>query len=208
MIVALTGMDGNATVSDLAEDLAMLRVAAGSRVLLVSPNPGAYDPQLYDDLVIDASQRDADAINAPARSTETAAHPAADAGADAALARAAVIVALVRPADIEQGDHAGFLARLRRARHANPGARVLVTVAHGSRPLTPHQTGCLLVFVAQIPGARLADTLELDQRGATYHSHHSELELDCRKTAYVLCAPEVRHLYSEVFRGGAARACN
>ena len=183
MIVALTGMDGNGTVSDLAEDLAMLRVAAGSRVLLVSPNPGAYDPQLYDDLVIDASDRDA----------------------DAALARAAVIVALVRPADIEQGHHADFLTRLRRAQEANPCARVLVTVAHGSEPLTPHQTGCLLVFVAQIPGARLADTLELDQRG-TYHSHHSELELDSRKTAYVLCAPEVRHLYSEVFRGRAASA--
>lgn len=192
MIVALTGMDGNGAVSDLAEDLAMLRVAAGSRVLLVSPNPGAYDPQLYDDLVIDASRRNASA-------------DVADVADQDALARAAVIVALVRPAEIEQGRHAAFLARLRQAQAANPCARVLVTVAHGSEPLTPHQTGCLLVFVAQIPGARLADTLELDQRG-TYHSHHSELELDSRKTAYVLCAPEVRHLYSEVFRGRAVRA--
>ncbi|WP_070272470.1 hypothetical protein [Duganella sp. HH101] len=190
MIVALTGMDGNGAVSDLAEDLAMLRVAAGSRVLLVSPNPGAYDPQLYDDLVIDASRRDADAGGA---------------SDDDPLARAAVIVALVRPAEIEQGHYAAFLARLRQAQEANPCARVLVTVAHGSEPLTPHQTGCLLVFVAQIPGARLADTLELDQRG-TYHSHHSELEQGSRKTAYVLCAPEVRHLYSEVFRGRAVRA--
>ena len=79
-----------------------------------------------------------------------------------------------------------------------------MAVAHGSEQLSPYQTGCLLVFVAQIPGARLADMLELDE--GRYHSHHSELELDARKTAYVLCAPEVRHLYSEVFRGGATRA--
>jgi hypothetical protein len=181
MIVALTGMEDNPGVSDLAEDLAMLRVAAGSKVLLVSPNPGAYDPQLYDDLVIDASDR----------------------GTDAALARAAVIVALVRPEELEQRNHAALLERVRRAQDTNPRARVLVTVAHGSQALSAHQTGCLLVFVAQLPGARLADTLVLDDHGA-YHSHHSELELDSRKTAYVLCAPEVRHLYSEVFRRSAS----
>jgi hypothetical protein len=38
MIVALTGEDGDSAVADLAEDLAMLRVAAGKRVLLVAPS--------------------------------------------------------------------------------------------------------------------------------------------------------------------------
>ena len=182
MIVALTGNnehDGNHAVSDLAEELALLRVAAGNRVLLVCPEPCAYDPQLYDDLVIDASH-----------------NQARDA---ASLAGAAVIVALLRRADLEHQDHAALLARLREASAANPGARLLVTVAHSSEPLTPHQTGCLLVFVAQLPGARLADTLVLDHD--TYHSHHSAFEADAYKTANVLCAPEVRHLYRQVFSG-------
>jgi hypothetical protein len=178
MIVALTGMDGDGAVSDLAEDLAMLRVAAGKRVLLVSPNPGPYDPQLFDDLLIDASQR----------------------GEDRALARAAVIVVLLRPEEPEQNGHQLLLDRLRTAQLANPGAQVLVTVAHGRRPLSPHQTGCVLVFVAQLRHARLADTLVLDDDGGSYHSHHSELELDVYKTDRKLCAPEVRHLYREIFR--------
>lgn len=180
MIVALTGMDGNQDVSDLAEELALLRVAAGNRVLLVCPDPGAYDPQLYDDLVIDASHL----------------------SGNAALARAGVIVALLRREELERPNHAALLERLRDAQHANPGARVLVTVAHGSVPLSAHQTGCLLVFVAQLPGARLADMLILDEQGA-YHSHHSELEPAMYKCANVLCAPEVRHLYREVFRAGS-----
>ena len=180
MIVALTGMDGNQDVSDLAEELALLRVAAGNRVLLVCPDPGAYDPQLYDDLVIDASHL----------------------SGNAALASAGVIVALLRREELERPNHAALLERLRDAQRANPGARVLVTVAHGSVPLSAHQTGCLLVFVAQLPGARLADMLILDEQGA-YHSHHSELEPAMYKCANVLCAPEVRHLYREVFRSGS-----
>lgn len=177
MIVALTGNDNNDSVADLAEELALLRVAAGNRVLLVCPEPCAYDPQLYDDLVIDASH---------------------DTARDAAsLAGAAVIVALLRHEDLEHRDHAALLARLRAASAANPGARMLVAVTHGRQPLTPHQTGCLLVFVAQLPGARLADTLVLDRD--TYHSYHSALEADAYKTANVLCAPEVRHLYRQVF---------
>ena len=182
MIVALTGMDGNRDVSDLAEELALLRVAAGNRVLLVCPDPGAYDPQLYDDLVVDASRR----VDRGASS------------ADAALARAGVIVALLRREELERPNHEPLLDRLREAQRANPGARILVTVAHGSVPLSAHQTGCVLVFVAQLPGARLADMLILDEQGA-YHSHHSELEPEMYKTANVLCAPEVRHLYREVF---------
>jgi len=190
MIVALTGMDGNRDVSDLAEELALLRVAAGNRVLLVCPDPGAYDPRLYDDLVVDASPI-ADAgispVPAPARVK-----------ADAALARASVIVALLRREELELSDHAPLLERLRAAQSANPGARILVTVAHGSVPLSAHQTGCVLVFVAHLPGARLADMLILDGQGG-YHSHHSELEPEMYKCPNVLCAPEVRHLYREVF---------
>jgi hypothetical protein len=182
MIVALTGVDGDSAVADLAEDLAMLRVAAGKRVLLVAPNPGVYDAQLYDDLVVNASPQ-----GAPR--------------ADAALARASVILALLQPEALEQADAcATLLARLRLAQRANPGSRVLVTVAHGRRALTAHQVGCLLVLVAQLPHARLADTLVLDEDATTYHSRHSELELQAYKQDRRLCAPEVRHLYREIFR--------
>jgi hypothetical protein len=177
MIVALTDADGDSAVADLAEDLAMLRVAAGKRVLLVSPNPGPYDAQLYDDLVINASQRD-----------------------DLALARAAIILALLRPDTLERDGCADLLARLQTAQRVNPSAQVLVTVAHGRRPLSAHQAGCVLVFVAQLPRARLADTLVLEDGHDTYHSRHSELELQAYKEDRKLCAPEVRHLYREIFR--------
>ncbi|TFW28841.1 hypothetical protein [Duganella callida] len=187
MNLALTGTDGDSAVADLAEDLAMLRVAAGKRVLLVSPNPGAYDARLYDDLVIDASYL-------------SAAHVAANAKADAALARAGVILALLRPEALERDGCAALLSRLQMAQRANPAARVLVAVAHGRKPLTPHQAGCVLVFTAQLPHARLADTLVLDDAADTYHSRHSELELSAYKEDRKLCAPEVRHLYREIFR--------
>ncbi|NYE61894.1 hypothetical protein FHW58_003101 [Duganella sp. 1224] len=177
MIVALTGEDGDSAVADLAEDLAMLRVAAGKRVLLVSPNPRPYDAQLFDDLVIDASLR----------------------SQDTALARASVILALLRPEALERDGCAELLARLKVMQSVNPAARVLVTVAHGRRPLTAHQAGCVLVFVAQLPHARLADTLVLEDGHDTYHSRHSELELQAYKEDRKLCAPEVRHLYREIF---------
>ncbi|MYN30695.1 hypothetical protein [Duganella levis] len=177
MIVALTGEDGDSAVADLAEDLAMLRVAAGKRVLLVSPNPRPYDAQLFDDLVIDASLR----------------------SQDTALARAGVILALLRPEALERDGCAELLARLKVMQSVNPSARVLVTVAHGRRPLTAHQAGCVLVFVAQLPHARLADTLVLEDGHDTYHSRHSELELQAYKEDGKLCAPEVRHLYREIF---------
>jgi hypothetical protein len=186
MIIALTGMEGNGAVSDLAEQLAMLRCSAGSKVLLVSdPRAEGMAPNAahYDDIVIDAS--------------------GCGAGADAAaLDGAGVIVALIRPAELEQRNHTALQQRLRQAQAANPGARVLVAVGHSSAPLSPHQVGCILVFVAQIASARLADTLVLDEHGA-YHPRHSELELDAYKTEDALCAPEVRHLYRQVFRGAA-----
>lgn len=177
MIVAVTGVDGDSAVADLAEDLAMLRVAAGKRVLLVSPHPGPYDPQLFDDLVVNAALR----------------------CQDAALARAGVILALLRPGALERDGCAELLARLKVIQNVNPAARVLVTVAHGRRPLSAHQAGCVLVFVAQLPHARLADTLVLEDGQDTYHSRHSELELHAYKQDQKLCAPEVRHLYREIF---------
>jgi hypothetical protein len=181
MIVALTGVDGDSAVADLAEDLAMLRVTAGKRVLLVSPNPGHYDPELFDDLVIHA----------------------AACGQDVALARANVILALLRPAALERDGCAELLARLKRMHSANPSAQVLVAVAHGRRPLTAHQAGSVLVFVAQLPRARLADTLVLEDGQNTYHCRHSELELPAYKQDQRLCAPEVRHLYREIFPASA-----
>lgn len=189
MIVALTGVDGDSAVADLAEDLAMLRVAAGKRVLLVAPNPGPYDAQLYDDLVVNA------------------AHPADCSAPASALARASVVLVLLRPESLERDDGAAMLARLKRLQSVNPCVRILVTVAHGRLPLTAHQAGCLLVFVAQLPQARLADTLVLEDGHDTYHSRHSELALAVHKQDRKLCAPEVRHLYQEVFRPLPAAAC-
>lgn len=181
MIVAVTGAEGDSAVADLAEDLAMLRVAAGKRVLLVSPHPGAYDPQLFDDLLIIAAQR----------------------SQDAALARAGVILALLRPESLERDGCAELLARLKVMQSINPSARLLVTVAHGRRALTAHQAGCVLVFVAQLPHARLADTLVLEDGQDTYHSRHSELEPPAYKQDHKLCAPEVRHLYRQIFPADA-----
>jgi len=91
-------------------------------------------------------------------------------------------------------------ARLLAAQRANPNVRVLATVAHGRHPLTAHQAGCVLVFVAQLPNARLADTLVLADGEDSYHSRHSELELQAYKEDRKLCAPEVRHLYREIFQ--------
>jgi hypothetical protein len=65
----------------------------------------------------------------------------------------------------------------------------------------------VLVFVAQLAHARLADTLVLADGEDCYHSRHSELELPAYKQDCRLCAPEVRHLYREIFRplaGGEA----
>lgn len=112
-----------------------------------------------------------------------------------------MILTLLQPQSLEQPDvYAALLARLQLAQRANPAARLLVTVAHGRRPLTAHQAGSLLVFVAQLPQARLADTLVLDDSADTYHTRHSELALPVHKRDRKLCAPEVRHLYREIFR--------
>jgi hypothetical protein len=51
---------------------------------------------------------------------------------------------------------------------------------------TPHEVGCVLVFVAQIAPARLVDTLMLDCDGGTYRP--------CRGSNEGL-----RHLYRQVF---------
>lgn len=127
-------------------------------------------------------------------------------GQDAAPARASVILALLRPETLERDGCAELLARLKVMQSGNPAARVLVAVAHGRRPLTAHQAGCVLVFVAQLPRARLADTLVLEDGQDTYHSRHSALEPQAYKQDHKLCAPEVRHLYREVFLALARRS--
>ena len=175
MKIAITGIEGDSAISDLAEDLAMLRMAAGKRVLLVPPNPRTYDEQLFDDQVIDAS------------SSETS------------LIQADVIVTLLRPDVLGSAEEAILLARLQRVQSFNPSARVLIAIAHGRRPLSSHETGCLLVFVAQLFNARLADMLVLAERAETSHSRHSELELSMYKEERKLSPPEMRHLYREIF---------
>lgn len=179
MIVALTGMD-DAAASDLAQKLALLRTAAGGKVLLVSPAQAAepQPPHGYDDVVIDTGD---------------------NGGSAQALAMAGVIVVLIRPCDLEAHRHRALLERIKRASEINPQARVLVSVAREDHDLSPHEVGCILVFVAQISSARLADMLVLDERGS-YHTRHSELEPAGARHGDALCAPEVRNLYRQVFQ--------
>lgn len=181
MIIALTGTDDQAA-SDLAEQLALLRTAAGGRVLLLTtPHaPGARRRQPYDDIVINASD-------------------ASEGNGALALSLAGVIVVLVRPGDLQGRQQSALRARIRQAIELNPGARVLVAVAHGARELSPQEVGNILIFVAQIESARLADRLVLDENGR-YHTRHSVLASGLEDEEAV-CAPEVRHLYRQVFHG-------
>ncbi len=184
MIVALTGTDADAA-SDLAQQLALLRTADGGRVLLVSSpqTPHTRRRKPFDDIVINTNQDDG--------------------GASAlALAMAAVIVVLVRPDDLEAGGQQALLARIRHATEVNPGARVLVSVGNTTRQLSPQAVGGILMFVAQLDSARLADMLVLDDSGV-YHTRHSVLAR-ADEASDAMCAPEVRHLYRQVFH--AARA--
>jgi len=175
MIIALTGTDDHAA-SDLAQQLALLRTAAGASVLLMS---SAHAQRMrrslrYDDIVI------------------------CTANGAMALSMAGVIVVLVRPADLQDQQQSELLARIRHAVDLNPHARVLVSVAHGARELSPQEVGKVLVFVAQMKSARLADRLVLDESGA-YHTRHSVLAHEDDQE--MLCAPEVRYLYRQVFHG-------
>jgi hypothetical protein len=177
MIIALTGTDDHAA-SDLAQQLALLRTAAGASVLLMS---AAYAQRMrrslrYDDIVISAAN-----------------------GA-MALSMAGVIVVLVRPADLQEQNQGALQARIRHAIELNPRARVLVSVAHGARELSPQEVGNILVFVAQMKSARLADRLVLDEDGV-YHTRHSVLAHAGDEDEESLCAPEVRYLYRQIFHG-------
>jgi len=182
MIVALTGTDDDAA-SDLAQQLALLRTAAGGRVLLMSSPqaPRTRRRQPYDDIVINAGHTDGGT-------------------GSMALAMAGVIVVLVRPCDLEAGGQEALLSRVRHAIEINPGARVLVSVANETRQLSPQAVGSILVFVAQISSARLADMLVLDDSGL-YHTRHSVLARASQDDGDAMCAPEVRHLYRQVFQG-------
>nr|WP_233410523.1 hypothetical protein [Rugamonas sp. CCM 8940] len=174
-------MSDDPAASDLAEQLALLRASAGSKVLLLSRQHGPAQADLrqsYDDVVIDT---------------------AGNVDGEAVLAAAGVIVVLIQPAELETHDHGALLARVRHAQEANPQAQVLVAIGHTAQALTPHEVGCVLVFVAQIASARLVDTLVLGAGGA-YRTRHSTLELDDFKCENALCASEVRHLYRQVFQ--------
>ena len=179
MIVALTGMD-DAAASDLAQKLALLRTAAGGKVRLVSPDQvaGLQPRPFYDDVVINTGD---------------------NSGSAHALAMASVIVVLINPRDLEAHRHRALLERIKHASEINPQARVLVSVAREDHDLSPHAVGCILVFVAQISSARLADMLVLDEHGS-YHSRHSEFEPAGINHGDALCAPEVRNLYRQVFQ--------
>jgi hypothetical protein len=170
MIVALASTD-DSSAAGLASTLAALRTSSGSKVLLVKRGEAQGPAQFmldraYDDVVIDASGDDSGA-------------------AGAALAAAGVIIALIPRAEMEARDAGALLRRIKAALDANPRAEVLVAIGDANKTLSAHEVGNILVFVAQLASARLADTLVLDDSGA-YHPRHG--------------ATGVRHLYSQVFR--------
>lgn len=189
MIVALASLDHQAASSRLADELAALRASAGSKVILISrghlPTPADWCRR-YDDVLIDTSGI------APSESA-------------AVLAVAAVIVVLVLPSELAEGGDDRLLARIRCALDANPRARVLVVVGHAQGLLSPHEVGNILVFVARIGTATLADTLVLDEAG-TYHARHSEPVIAGDASGNRLSVPEIRHLYRQVFTGAATSA--
>ncbi|MES2296915.1 MAG: hypothetical protein V4582_07715 [Pseudomonadota bacterium] len=83
----------------------------------------------------------------------------------------ATIVVLLDPARTEAAECEQLMERVRAAQAAKPAARILVTLGHGCALLTPQQAGAVLVFVARIANAKLAETLALDECGH-YHVCH------------------------------------
>ncbi|MYM40300.1 hypothetical protein [Duganella qianjiadongensis] len=185
MILALISTEP-AAAAELGQQLALLRTTEGKRVLLQDSAGTAGRPAHppYDDTVIYAS----------------AAH---DSNHAAALAMASLIVVLLQPDDLQQQHTtAQLLNLLRGAASHNPAARILVSVAHGARELSVQEVGNILLFVAQLESARLVEQLVLDERGA-YYTRHSALAHADEEDDQVLCTPEVRHLYRQVFAPGA-----
>jgi hypothetical protein len=169
MILALAAGDCDAA-SELAQDLADLRATTGRKVLLVSHQHAPARDDLhhgYEDIVFDLS-----------------AAPPTD--GDLVLKAAGVILVLVDPAELAAPCMAQLAARIRQGLAANPGAEVLVALRGPRAAWTPHEVGCVLVFVAQIAPARLVDTLMLDCDGGTYRPCHGSNE-------------GLRHLYRQVF---------
>lgn len=183
MIVALASLDQRISAAPLARALAALRASDGSRVTLRSPR--AADPrQPCDDELIDAS----DAASGGDGSGD----------GDAALRSAGVIVLLLRPEDAASARTAARRRRIQRALEANPHAVVLVALAHRRAALSPHEVGAILVFVAQMGVARLADMLVLDGRDDRYRTLHCPAAGQGGDGAAMTMA-EVRHLYRQVF---------
>ncbi|MYN43794.1 hypothetical protein GTP23_01765 [Pseudoduganella sp. FT93W] len=182
MIIALISADAGAA-TDLAQQLALLRLYEGRHVLLLtSRRPHGMRPRVpYDDIVIASGtiSGDAEAL---------------------ALSMASVIIVLITPDELQQRQPGTLLARVHAAIRLNPTARVLVSVAHGTRNLSAREVGSILVFVAQLAPARLAEQWVLDEQGG-YHTRHSTRVRADQESEQVLCAPEVRYLYRQVFHG-------
>jgi hypothetical protein len=69
-----------------------------------------------------------------------------------------MITVLVDPAELDES--APLLARVQAMLAGQPDDEVRVKLQRDT--LSAHQAGCLLVLVASLPSARLADTLVLD----------------------------------------------
>lgn len=182
MIIALISADAGAA-TDLAQQLALLRLYEGRHVLLLtSRRPHGRRPRVhYEDIVLASGTIGADAEAL-------------------ALSMASVIVVLVSPAELQQHQAGTLLARVHAAIRLNPAARVLVSVIHGTRDLSAREVGNILVFVAQLAPARLAEQWVLDEQGS-YHTRHSARVRADQENEQLLCAPEVRYLYRQVFHG-------
>ena len=183
MIIAFESTDQHVSGSPVAMALARLRTATGRRTeVLVAESVGNLPAvsRGNDEVLIDTSTSGSE------RSATV-------------LAAAEVIVVLVDPHTLdERGPY--HLGRLRRAAAANPRGRVLVTVAPSAEPISLDEAARVLIFVASLGRAKLADTLVLGDQGA-YVAHHGPA------CGAALGMSELRHLYRQVFQSSDALVC-
>lgn len=180
MIVAFESTDQQVSGSSLAMALARLRTAIGRPTAVLVADSVANLSAVSrgeDEVLVDTS------ASTSGRSASV-------------LAAAEVIVVLVDPHTLdERGPYQ--LGRLRRAAAANPRARILVTVAPSAAPMSLDEAARVLIFVASIGTAKLADTLVLGEEGACT-AHHGPAG------GAALGMSELHHLYRQVFQSSDA----
>jgi chromosome partitioning protein len=169
MIVAIANQQCSTEASPVADQLAMMRAGEGCSVLLINGDSGhsaaarndhrirsevptrsisgkGMQPELenlsprYHDIVIDTEGRDS-------------------MGSRSALAAASVAVIAVQPAHLDAGLIAKLIERIAMARESNAHLRVLFVLTGVRAEPDAHEMARVNELVAQVPDARLANTV-------------------------------------------------